>query len=529
MIMNPGKYMAIWLMAGSFLCISCNRETETRPPNILFCIADDASFPHMGAYGCDWIHTPSFDRVARQGILFTNAFTPNSKCSPSRACILTGRNTWQLEQACNHVPYFPEKFKVYTEVLAEHGYFTGMTGKGWAPGNPGSVNGQPRHLAGTPFQEKKLQPPTSGISTVDYSGNFADFLASVPEGKAWCFWYGGREPHRPYEYGSGVALGGRNTGEVDMVPDFWPDTEITRNDMLDYAYEIEYFDRHLGEILDQLEKKGILDNTLVVVTSDNGMPFPRNKGQAYDFSNRLPLAIMWKDGISDPGRVVHDFVSFIDFAPTFIELAGLEWDQTGMAPTPGRSLTGIFKAGNDPGPPFRDHVIFGKERHDVGRPNDQGYPIRGMIRDGYLYVHNFEPSRWPAGNPETGYTNTAGSPTKTLILEMRRQGKDQEYWNINFGKRPLEELYNITEDPMCMHNLAGKEEFSTRIAEMKEMLFRELSEQGDPRMFGRGELFDKYEYADESTRDFYNRFMAGEPVHASWINETDFETGPVPE
>lgn len=399
--------------------ISCNRLQEFQPPNILFCIADDASYPHMGAYGCNWIHTPSFDRIARQGILFTNAYTPNAKCSPSRSCILTGRNTWQLEEACNHVPYFPEKFEVYTEALAEHGYITGMTGKGWAPGNPGTRDGKPRHLAGIPYMEKMLDPPTPDISPKDYSGNFADFLASVPEGEPWCFWYGGHEPHRTYKYGSGVAMGGKSTGEVDRVPEFWPDTEVTRNDMLDYAFEIEYFDFHLGKILEQLEQKGLLENTLVVVTADNGMPFPRIKGQEYELSNHLPLAIMWKDGIVRPGRVIDDFVSFIDFAPTFLEVAGLEWDQTGMAPSPGRSLVGIFAAEKDRDQPLRDHVIFGKERHDVGRPDDQGYPIRGIIRDGYLYLRNFEPERWPVGNPETGYLNTDGSPTKTLISTLR--------------------------------------------------------------------------------------------------------------
>ncbi len=527
--MNPTKYIAASFIAAVFLTSSCHREEEPIPPNILFCIADDASFPHMGAYGCSWINTPSFDRIAEQGILFTNAYTPNAKCAPSRACILTGRNTWQLEEACNHVPYFPEKFKVYTEALAENGYFTGMTGKGWAPGVEGTRNGVPRHLAGTPFREKKLTPPTHGISPVDYSGNFASFLDSVPEGKSWCFWYGGHEPHRVYEYGSGVALGGKSMEDVDKVPAIWPDTEITRNDLLDYAYEIEYFDQHLGKILDQLDERGILDNTLVVVTADNGMPFPRIKGQEYEMSNHLPLAIMWKEGIENPGRVVNDFVSFIDFAPTFIELAGLEWDQTGMAATPGRSMTGIFRAGDGSGETFRDHVIFGKERHDVGRPFDQGYPIRGIIKDGYLYLRNFEPSRWPVGNPETGYLNTDGSPTKSLILEMRREGKEVHYWEMNFGKRPGEELYNIANDPLCMDNLAGQEEFDTIEEELRETLYSELREEEDPRIEGRGDIFDKYVYADEKTRDFYNRYMSGESVHAGWVEDTDFETGPLPE
>ncbi|MFC2115978.1 sulfatase [Bacteroidota bacterium] len=527
--MNPSRVFTISLFLVLVICQSCMHTKEPERPNILFCIADDASFPHMGAYGCDWVISPSFDRIAEEGILFTNAYTPNAKCSPSRACILTGRNTWQLEEACNHVPNFPSKFKVYTEALNEKGYFTGMTGKGWAPGNPGSIDGKPRQLTGTPFRDKKLIPPTSGIRDVDYSGNFADFLGTVPEGEPWCFWYGGFEPHRIYEYGSGSSIGRKRIEDVDRVPGFWPDTEVTRNDMLDYAYEIEYFDKHLGEIIEQLEKKGILENTLVVVTADNGMPFPRIKGQEYELSNHLPLAIMWKNGIDQPGRVVEDFVSFIDFAPTFIEVAGLKWEDTGMAPTPGKSLVSFFKSDRETIQLSRNHVIFGKERHDVGRPDDQGYPIRGIIRDGYLYLKNFEPSRWPVGNPETGYLNTDGSPTKTLILEMRRQGEDENFWDLNFGKRPEEELYHIAEDPLCLNNLAGDETLIALKEELKELLFQDLLDQEDPRMLGKGDIFDEYEYANEASRDFYNRYMAGEQINAGWVEKSDFEKEPIVE
>ena len=95
--------------------------------------------------------------------------------------------------------------------------------------------------------------------------------------------------------------------------------------MLDYAFEIEHFDAHLVRMLEELESRGQLDNTLVVVTADNGMPFPRIKGQEYELSNHLPLAVMWPKGITSPGRTIDDYVSFIDFAPTFVEAAGLTW------------------------------------------------------------------------------------------------------------------------------------------------------------------------------------------------------------
>src|SRR5690606_12425520 len=91
---------------------------KIKPPNILFAIADDASWRSFSAYGNKWIKTPAFDEVAKKGILFQNAYTPNAKCAPSRSCILTGRNSWQLEEAANHSPHFPEKFKTYAEALA---------------------------------------------------------------------------------------------------------------------------------------------------------------------------------------------------------------------------------------------------------------------------------------------------------------------------------------------------------------------------------------------------------------------------
>ncbi|HEX6984517.1 MAG TPA: sulfatase-like hydrolase/transferase, partial [Planctomycetaceae bacterium] len=239
-------------------------------PNVLFAIADDASYPHMGAYGCRWVATPGFDRVAREGLLFTRAYTPNAKCAPSRACVLTGRNSWQLEEAANHWCVFPPKFKVYTEALAEAGYAVGSTGKGWGPGVAKDADGGPRPLAGRPSQQRKAKPPTKASSNNDYAANFEDFLDAKPKDRPFCFWYGGQEPHRAYEYGSGVASGGKTPSDVDRVPGYWPDGETVRTDLLDYAYEIEHFDRHLARMLDALERRGELENTLVVVTADNG-------------------------------------------------------------------------------------------------------------------------------------------------------------------------------------------------------------------------------------------------------------------
>lgn len=508
----------------TFSCkVPAGTDPDTVPPNILFAIADDASWEHFGAYGCDWISTPALDRIAAEGILFTRAYTPNAKCAPSRSCILTGLNSWQLKAAANHVPYFPTMFRSFMEVLEADGYEVGFTGKGWAPGVAIDREGKFRELTGKRYDRYTMTPPTSMISPKDYARNFQQFLEEKPDGKPFCFWYGAHEPHRFYEFGSGVKKGGRGVEEIDRVPAFWPDVDTVRNDLLDYAYEIEHFDRHLMQMLQLLEKSGELENTIVVVTADNGMPFPRVKGQVYEYSNHLPLAIMWPEGIRHPGRVVDDFVSFIDFAPTFLEVAGVDLQKAGIQEMSGRSLTEIFYSEKEGQViPERDYVLVGKERHDLGRPQDQGYPVRGIVKGEWLYLHNFNPERWPAGNPETGYLNCDGGATKTYILNQRRYHGMWSFWELNFGKRDPEELYNIKEDPYCMENLVNDSSYEEILEALRIELTGKLTDQSDPRILGNGEVFMTYPYA-ESNRGLYEKIMAGEKVNTGWVNDTDFE------
>ncbi|WP_186755226.1 sulfatase family protein [Echinicola salinicaeni] len=518
--------LALIILVAFWSYIQKERKNKTTKPNILFAIMDDVTYMHMGAYGCDWVNTPNFDRVAEEGILFNNAYTPNAKCAPSRSNILTGRNSWQLEEGANHWPYFPAKFKTFAEVLDENSYHVGYTGKGWAPGRAKNEDGSARNLLVNNYSQIKTIPPTPHISNVDYAANFEAFLEDNAEEEPFFFWYGGLEPHRGYEYGSGIAKGGKSVGEVndDQVFDFWPAKDSVKTDLLDYAYEIEYFDKQLGKMMAELEERGELDNTIIIVTADNGMPFPRVKGQEYEYSNHLPLAIRWGNGIMTTGRKIDDFISFIDFAPTFLELAGVKEKDSGMEAITGNSFSDIlFSDHSNMVDPKRNHVLIGKERHDVGRPDDQGYPIRGIVQDRMLYLRNFKPDRWPAGNPETGYLNTDGGATKTVCLNSIYDASTFDYWAWSFGKRPAEELYNIKEDPDCVHNLVLSGDFDKEREKLKKALFKKLKAQGDPRMFGNGDIFDRYKYSDLNSADFYSRYMKGEKLDAGWVNESDFQ------
>ncbi len=466
-----------------------SQQVNSRP-NILFCIADDWGWPHAGAYGAGgWIKTPAFDRIAQEGILFENCFTSNPKCSPCRATLLTGRNSWQLKEAVNHFTIWPNEFVTYPDLLIEAGYHVGLTGKGWGPGDFKSF--RKTNPAGPSYDKFKAKPPTSAISNNDYSRNFIEgFMAARPSKETpFCFWLGATEPHRGYEEGSGLASG-KKPQEVE-VPKFYPDVAAIRRDMLDYALEVEHFDRHVGMVLDYLEKTGELDNTLVVMTSDHGMPFPRVKGQIYEYGFHLPLAIRWGDKVQ-AGRTVKDFVNTRDFAPTFLEVAGVEKHPqiTGesFVDLLMSSKSGVVDSSK------RNVMLVGKERHDIGRPNDVGYPVRAIRTTDYLYIRNFTPDRWPAGNPETGYRNVDNGATKSYLLD-----RFDEWYGLSFGKRPAEEFYLVGSDPECLKNLANdpahqamKEKLSH---EMKEM----LKSEGDPRMLGDEAFFDSIEYLGDKS------------------------------
>jgi len=472
------------LLAGN---LSAQKKIDTRP-NILFAISDDQSWLHTTINGTKAVKTPIFDSIAKKGILFNNAFVVAPQCSPNRASILTGRYIWQLEEAGTHASNFPAKFKVFPNILKEHGYAIGYTGKGWGPGN-WKITGRKTNPAGSAFNKiKNKNIPTSQIHKEDYAANFKQFLQKTGN-KPFCFWYGSHEPHRKYEKGSGLRAGKKISDVV--VPPFLPDTPEIRSDILDYLLEIEWFDKHLGRMLKILEENNQLDNTIVIVTSDNGMPFPRAKANLYEYGIHMPLAISWAKNIK-PNRVVDDLISFVDFAPTFLEAAGIKPSKE----ITGKSFLNILHS-NKQGivDDSRKYILAGRERHTHARPDNLGYPVRAIRDQDYLYIWNVKPDRFPAGDP-TGsgypeeYHDIDPSPSKTFMIH--KQEKYQKIFKLAFGKRPPEELYNIKTDPECLNNLAYIDKYKYVMKSLREILKKNLKAQKDPRMLGKGDIFESY-------------------------------------
>jgi uncharacterized sulfatase len=491
----------------NFSCKGKNTGTNQRSkrPNILFVLADDQSFPYASIYKTTGINTPAFDEIAKSGILFTNAFAAAPQCSPSRAAILTGKNIWQLEEAGTHSSYFPKKFQVFTDVLESSGYWIGYTGKPWGPGNWKDA-GWKRNPVGPEFNSKKLTPPTKGISNVDYFENFVDFYNQKKDNAPFFFWYGAHEPHRVYEEGS-AKRAGKNMDSA-FVPGFLPGDSVVKSDIEDYALEIEWFDEQLGKMINFLKQKGEWENTMIVVTSDNGMPFPSAKANLLEYGSHVPLAISWPAKIKD-GRTCHDLVSLIDLPPTFLQIAGVKnsFEMTG------KSLSDILFDSLQK-TDHRQYVLTGRERHTHARPDDLGYPSRAIRTDSFLLIMNLKPDRWPAGNPPpageaennehqnaggdgdfkgigAGY-NDIDEPSPTKLLMIKNKNKWPDLFEEGFSKRPAIQLFNIITDPACTKNLANKPEYSSVKNSLEDKLEELLTDQGDPRMLGNGDIFESY-------------------------------------
>lgn len=465
--LGPAGLVAI---ACAGITLGLGAQTVPTRPNILLAIADDWSWPHAGAYGDPTVKTPVFDRIAREGALFTRAFAAAPSCTPSRAALLTGRYPHQLEEGGVLHGFLPARFPVYTDLLEQAGYYVGFTRKGWGPGRF-EAGGRTRNPAGPPFTD------------------FETFLRGRPAGRPFVFWFGSQDPHRPYEEGSGAASG------IDLasirVPAFLPDTPEVRSDLADYFFEVQRFDRELGDILDRLRTMGELDNTLVVITADNGMPFPRAKANVYDAGARLPFAMRWP-GRARAGLVSDAFISLSDLAPTFLEAAGLTPPDSMSA----RSILALAAGGGAQG---RDKVFLERERHANVRRGDLSYPVRAVRTGEWLYIRNFRPDRWPAGDPEMyvavgPYGDIDGGVSKTLLLDRRDNPAIARFFGLATARRPAEELYDLRADPGQLINVAADPRRSAPKARLRRTLDEWMRTTGDPRATTDDDRWDRFPY-----------------------------------
>ncbi len=484
-------------------------------PNFLFVLTDDQSWIHTSYAGYPAVQTPNFDRIAHEGIYFENAFASAPSCTASRSAILTGRHFWELGSAGQLWGEFPDTLRTYQQILQANGYKVGYSGKGWGPGY--APQGNPAG-AGEDYNSAR-RIVDAALSALDQVENLRLFLQEKPADQPFSYWISPTEPHRPLKLGIGKESGTVLLDRVE-VPPFLPDNEVIREDIADYLFEIQWFDEELGRILALLEQQGQLDNTVIVYTSDNGMPFPRAKSNNYDYGTRVPLAIRWGDQIKSHLDVT-DLISLVDIAPTFLELAQVPVPEIMSGKSFVRQLLSKSPGRIDP---QRNTVFSGFERHiGTARQGRRGYPSRAIRTDDYLYIRNFAPDRWPAGRPPTLDDIDSGSPTKTYLIAQRQEYekhtlpdvKKEGDMSLGFlpqgnlsavvndpaqaltliaSKRPAEELYEVTRDPGQLNNVADNPDYAQIKEELAEQLAAEMERTDDPWSTGDGSTFDTYKY-----------------------------------
>jgi len=508
-------------------------DSDSKRPNIVFAFADDWG-RYASAYAkiepggpSDIVSTPNFDRIANEGVLFRNAFVNAPSCTPCRSSLLSGQYFWRTGRAAilqgaiwdGSVPSYPL-------LLNEAGYHIGHTYKVWSPGTPANAPYGATEFAynkrGSKFNS--FSQNVSGAENIELAkkslldeirGNFRDFLATRKNGEPLCYWFGPTNCHRKWIQGSGKKLWGLNPDDLKgKMPSFLPDVDVVREDFADYLGEAMAFDAALGVLMEELDRIGELDNTLIAVSGDHGIPgFPNGKCNLYDFGTAVPLAIRWP-GKAPAGRVVDDFVCLPDLAPTFLEAAG----EKPLNVMTGRSLVSVLaseKTGQVD--PSRDAVIVGRERHvAAARTGNLPYPQRAIRTKDFLYIRNFKPDRWPMGtgpgfgappapmpsldaltnNTFAAFGDLDASPTKAWIATHPKL-EDGRFFDIAFGLRPEEELFDLRTDPHQAKNVAAEKDYANVRQELSARLMKVLQETGDPRVTGDGTTFDKPPFAGE--------------------------------
>ncbi len=433
---------------------------EARRPNILLVLADNWGWPHAGILGDPMAQTPVFDRIAREGVLFNHAFCPVPSCSPTRSSLLTGRFAHQLAEAASLYSKFERSHRVFTDVLREGGYDVGFAGKGWGPGN---------------FKDFGWADNPVGRE----HKNFEGFLKQRDKTKPFFFWLGNTDTARHRWRYESEAWAGLDPAKLKVPPQF-PDEPATRTSLMAYYASVRQMDQSIGEEIARLEKLGLLEETVVIYTSDNGWQLPRGLANCYDTGCRVPMAVRWGRRLP-AGRTQEEFITLTDLAPTCLELAGLPV-QPEMT---GRSLADLILG--RPDSVRRDAVFLERERHANVRRGDLSYPIRGIRTKEFLYLWNLRPERWPAGDPELyhsvgPYGDIDFSPLKELLVAGVGRPELARYRALAIERRPAEELYDLHDDPHQLRNVAASAAYADIRRGLRERVERWMRETGDPRV-----------------------------------------------
>ena len=406
-------------------------------PNIVVFVGDDLGWRDTRPYGNAAVRTPSIKRLARSGLVVRYAFGTSPQCSPSRISMLSGRYPHATRTEDLHVPLPPGE-RLLPSFLRERGYFTGHMAKTHYGPN-----------AERQFQWYAKETAPALPAFLDAAGDRPFFL-----------WVGFHEPHRPFD---SIPPPGAHSPARVVVPPHLADTPETRTDLARYYDAIARMDRAIGEMVAELERRGLRDRTLIVFLSDNGAPFPREKGTLYDSGTRTPLVFSWP-GVIGAGTVYDRApVSTIDLMPTLVELAG------GNVPerVQGRSFRQLLLAPASYA--GREYVFAERNWHDCDEHQRSVRTARyKLIRtDAY------------AALPLCTAADIGASRSFRALRARARAGRLTAAQQRLFeAPRARLELYDLARDPWELVNLADDPAHTARARELA-MVLQEWMEETD--------------------------------------------------
>lgn len=407
-------------------------------PNIVLIIADDIGWGDIGLYGNKDVKTPNIDALGKAGLVFNNMYVATSSCSPSRSSIITGRYPHNTGAPELHDPLPKDQF-MFPEKLKDAGYYTALSGK--------------NHMGGG------IKKAFDLISSGQGPGGEEDWVGILndrPKSKPFFLWFAAHDAHRDWQINDkGIVY---DSEQLSVPPMLYNGAE-TRKDLASYYHEVSRLDYYVGTVIDELKEQGVLENTYIIFMSDNGSPFPRNKVRLYDSGVKSPFIV------KGPGVQVAQtqaLLSAIDIAPTLLDIAGLNKDQH----IQGVSFNGILKGKTKT---IRDFVFTEHNWHVF-----QGY--ERMVRYGnWIYIRNGFPERQVMA-AESSKLFPAGKE----LWEKHDQGLTKPIQeDVFLAPRPLEELFNVGEDPFQFTNVATVEKNEKTLNYLREALDKWIVETGD--------------------------------------------------
>ena len=445
------------LIGLSVLILRSAAAQSSTPPNIILIIADDVGWNDLGCYGNPVVSTPNIDRIAQEGIRFTNAYLTASSCSPSRTSIISGRYPHNTGSAELHTP-LPASVTLFPSLLQEAGYYTAQAGK-WHLGDAARRGFDTIHDNG---KENGDGGEALWLTT----------LRERPDDQPFFLWLAAIDAHRvwgPNEFS------GKNEAAKITPPPFLADTDRTKQDLARYYDEITRFDDYIGKVEEELRRQGVLDNTIIIILSDNGRPFPRSKTRVYDSGMKTPFVVKWNAGLPKKGAVSNSLISVIDIAPTLLEVAGAET----LPSFQGKSFGPVLQ---DPTREFRNYVFSEHNWHDHEA-------LERMVRTkDYLYVLNLRPN---LSNP--GPADSNGSPSFQDLKDLRDTGHlTAAQADVFVVPRPAEELFDCRNDPFQLANIASLSDYQDTLKDLRQVLQQ-----------WRNETYDTT--PDQLTGDWYDR------------------------